>query len=484
MNLGLSPGHGLCIWLTLCSLAVCLAVPPAAQGRDSTSGESGVVEGVLGFELDYDSGNMGLYALSSCLRACAAATPYSNITGFSRSAFKFVYDSTEAYEPLRDLYPIDALSEAAREIGFGECRWDTGKSIDEVKALVKQEIDQGRPLIAPFLKPDAYHGFFIITGYDYVENIFYLQGAFSLDSGYVSMPVPASWDGPTASPGGWASNPIFVLGKGRFAMGRPGVKERKSVRDAIRLYEGGTLEYGTHIGEFAYMAAPGPHTAYYGFPAYDILSQDVSNAPLLVEREGESVVNFGLLWRLDAQLGQLQHDRRHGAAYMKGMATELLTDQRMLLAEIVEDFGNLAEDVAALRKIFWDRVPEDAGTDQIAKYIEEGNSIVFSIPAGEGIVSGLRARGHDTYGTPWGPVVIADSPEKRLRAKLLVKTISSRERNSFNIMQQIVEYIGRLEPDAVKRARQSRPYDKPGGPQDREREESPAVDPDGVEDNE
>ena len=426
-------------------------VVQAAGEPGSASGDMRVLEGVEGFPLDRDSGNMCLHALSSCIKATGGPGGYYTLVGFSRSAFKFVYDSTEAYEPLRDLYPVDVLRQAAVAQGYPDSHWETNKSINVVKSLVKEEIDSGRPVIAPFLKNDAYHGFFIITGYDYEQEIFYLQGALDLDSGYVSVPIPDYWDGPTASPAGWARNPVFVLGEKEDRLAKKGTDERKSVKMGIRLFRGGTLEYGTQPGEYEYMAVPGPHTAQYGLPAFDLLSIDVEMESVLIERDGAEVVNFGFLWRLDAQLGQLDHDRFHGSTYVRGISRFLRFDERMLLSEITENFERTTTDVRNLRKIFLNPVPERcAAPEDVMRYIEGEDSIVYWIPDGESMAPGLEALGLETYDTPWGTVVVHDSPDKRLRAKVLVKSIASREKNSLYVMEDIVENIGRLNPEALR----------------------------------
>jgi hypothetical protein len=47
-------------------------------------------------------------------------------------------------------------------------------------------------------------------------------------------------------------------------------------------------------------------------------------------------------------------------------------------------------------------------------------------------------------------VIVLDSPQKRLKAKLLVKSIASREKNSLYVMEDVVEHIGRLKPESLK----------------------------------
>jgi hypothetical protein len=451
------------ILLILGLLVVLGAAAAPAAGPGQGPGDARVLEGIEGFRPDYDSGNMGLHALSSCLKPLGAESGYYMLVGLSRCAFKFVYDTTEAYEPLRDLYPMDALRQAGEAVGFPDCHWEVNKSINTVKSLIKQEIDGGRAVIAPFLLPDAYHGFYVITGYDYARGLFYVQGAFEPDSGYVTVAIPDFWDGPTASPEGWARNPVFILGEKRQEMSRRGTEERKSVRMGIKLMKGGTLEYGTQPGERKYMRTPGPHEARYGLPAYDLLSHDVEAAPLIYGGDGLTTLNFGLIWRLDAQLGQLEHDRHHGSTYVRGLSRYLRFEQNMLLAEIMGNFENVVQDVRSLRKIFWDPVPDwCVNSDDVLRYIDSNGSIVYRVPDIRGIDTALASRDLSLYDTPWGRVVVLDSPSKRLKAKLLVKSIASREKNSLYVMQDIVEYIGRLDPDALKRETDEDEGGRPG----------------------
>jgi len=123
----------------------------------------------------------------------------------------------------------------------------------------------------------------------------------------------------------------------------------------------------------------------------------------------------------------------------------------MLLSEITENFERTTTDVRNLRKIFLNPVPERcAAPEDVMRYIEGEDSIVYWIPDGESMAPGLEALGLETYDTPWGTVVVHDSPDKRLRAKVLVKSIASREKNSLYVMEDIVENIGRLNPEALR----------------------------------
>jgi hypothetical protein len=431
-----------CIYLILMMLAVSWGIPVEALPGPA-SGNSGLLTGVAGFQPDYDSGNMGLHALLSCLEFCGENPGYYKVVGLSRSAFKFVYDSTEAYEPLRDLDPADALGAAAGALGFTDCGWVTGLPIDEVKLLIKKEIDDGRPLIAPFFLPDYYNGFYIITGYDFDKGILYLQGGHGRGSGYISIPFGAPWDGPTLSPAGWAVNPVFVLGEKHAAAAARGKVEREAMVASLDLLRGGTLEYGTSPGETEYVKEPGPHTARYGLPAYEILSSDVGGAPLLVSERGRQAVNTGLLWRLNSQLGMLYHDRFYGLGFLRGLTPLLEPGHNMVLGEVAGNMEGVLEDVRSLRRIFWDILPDTlASAEGALRHVEESGSIVYVVPDRKDIRDRLRREGYETHPTPWGRVVIADAPEKRLAARVLVKRIASREKNSLHLLSDIVQHIG------------------------------------------
>ena len=141
--------------------------------------------------------------------------------------------------------------------------------------------------------------------------------------------------------------------------------------------------------------------------------------------------------------------------YVRGISRYLRFDERMLLTEITENFERTTADVRDLRRIFLNPVPDwCADADDVMRYIERENSIVYWIPDGESMAPGLEALGLETHNTPWGTVAVLDSPEKRFRAKVLVKSIASREKNSLYVMEDIVEHIGRLKPEDLRPGRE------------------------------
>jgi hypothetical protein len=110
---------------------------------------------------------------------------------------------------------------------------------------------------------------------------------------------------------------------------------------------------------------------------------------------------------------------------------------------IATNLERTAGEAAALRKIFWDAIPYEIRTvDDLVRYVEASGSIALSFAGRDRFLEDLKARGLRAMKTRWGPVVFADSPAKRLQARVLVKSMESRERASLAMMEQVVSYIG------------------------------------------
>jgi hypothetical protein len=459
--------------LVLAGLHPGLTPPAFCLSKSATASLSNQVPGVKPFQRDAASGATALRALVSSLEAGGQAVPYSRLAALSGAAFKFVYDTTDAYEPLQDLFPMDVLKSASSVAKFADAHWEMDQPIDKVKAIVKREIDQGHPVVAPFLKPDAYSGFFVIAGYDYAAGLFYLQGAFP-DTAYVAVPIPASWSGPTASPMGWASNPIFVTG-GRVESQPAGTDlDKNMVAMAIESLKGGSLKYGLTPGEQAYLGAAGgagavggtvptgasggaaeEREAAYGIPAYGLLAQDISGRPLVVATDGVEAVNFAFLWRLDSQLGQLEQDRKYAADALDFLSTRVSDGKSLDVETIADNVDKTVADVRKLRKMFMDQIPYDITTaDGLVQYVRASTSIVYSFAGRDRLLEDLRSLGLKAYRSRLGPVVVDDSEAKRMRARLVAKSIEARERATLRMLEEIVGFIG---PDLGAPAQQEPP---------------------------
>ncbi len=414
------------------------------RGQTEAEGEimeANIITNVRSYPIDHLSGSMALHALHSVLTTQGISGTYAKLVGVSGAVFRVVYDSTEAFEPLRDACPFDLLRTVAVRSGFPDAHWETGLTGDELRQIVKREIDSGRPLVSPLPKVDAYHGFNVITGYDYERDRFKVQGAFERKRAY-SVPIPETWDGPTVSPAGWAKNPVFVLGEAADDSVMTADFYGGMATQGIGLLRGGTLVYGLHEGEARYMAGPGPHEARYGVPAYDILAWDVEQADIVIRHPDRDVLNFGLLWRVDAMVGLLEHDRMHGSEFGAILRGVLSQQQASLHDELVIGFNRIAGDAAELRRLFRHEIPDTlADPRAVVEYADRSNALVFGLPDREGLAPSLREMGRDVYDSPWGWVMVEDSPEKRLEAKMKVISIRNRDVRCLGLMEQVAECI-------------------------------------------
>jgi hypothetical protein len=385
---------------------------------------------------------MAIHAIRSCFEAMGSGYTYANLAGVSGAAFKFVYDTTEAYEPLRDLFPVDVLQTAAEQMGFEEARWLTKRSSEYVMSVIKREIDAGRPLIAPDLRAGEYSGLCVIVGYDLGTGYVLIQGAFR-SAGYDSVPLGDAWEGPTASPAGWADNPVFVLGRSRIGKGEARAGRHKpALAAAIDIMKGGRLEYGKHPGEAAYMREPGPHTAGYGLEGFDLLSRDIADRPLVAERDGEPHLDSGFLWRIDSQVGQLQHDRSEAYTFLRQLRSNVQPEYYLLVEELYMGIQKTSSDAMNLRRIFWEPVPADVATaDQALAYARQSPYMIIDITARQGFAEELKSRGEPVFETPWGWVLVDDTPEKRMGARLLVRALVSRERHSIRLLEELLPAV-------------------------------------------
>jgi hypothetical protein len=218
--------------------------------------------------------------------------------------------------------------------------------------------------------------------------------------------------------------------------------EKRTISLGISLMKGGTLTYGGHPGEHRYIGDGGEHQASYGLPAYDLLSYDVEHEPFAIEDEGEDGFNFGFIWRIDAQLGQLQHDRRQAALFLRYLAAGVPPDKADDVNEIILGFEDTAGDAEEFRRIFWHKIPTTLNdAEGIAAYARHSTSLVFKIWGPHKLRAELEAMGFGTYNTPWGYVLVDDSHEKRMLAKTALWSIVVRERRSLKMLEEIVDHI-------------------------------------------
>lgn len=376
-----------------------------------------------------DAGGMAMLALEAALRALGEDRPAWWLAGASGDAFKFVYDRGNVFEPLRDRAPVDAVSLACAAAGW-RGRWMTGASMGEVRALVQEAVRRGAPVLAPFLGDRWYHGLVLIVGVDDARDAFLLQLARNdpaATADYEVLPIPEGWSGPVPGPAAWADNPIFVIEERTGAPGADTVF-RRALALATEVHAGPPLPYANHPGADEYSGPPlAGREALQGQAALEALREDVAET---------EVAGFGLVWRMDAQLGQLAYDRSNAAAFVDHAAEGLEGGPATAaLREAARGYRETATLAAELHRAYWDkRWSRESDRQAVRAGLMGSTSFVHGVGALEGDDMEWFRHFVPVMETAWGPAAILDGPRRRAVNTALADRILENERRCVELL--------------------------------------------------
>ena len=375
---------------------------------------------VPSFTRDHDAGSMAMLALEAALAVQGENRPAWWLAGISGDAFKFVYDPAAVFEPLRDRNPVDVLTIACRAAGW-DGHWSIGAQASAAEIAVRESVRKGRPVLAPFLGEAWYHGVVLVVGIDEGERRFHLQiartdHAFGRD--YETIAIPRSWDGPVPGDIAWADAPLFILDDRTLTPSQEQVVGEALTR-AISLHAGTSQPYADHPGARRYSAVPlAGRAAGQGEAALLALRDDI------VRNE---IVRWDLIWRVDAQLGQLHYDRCNAARFLRWVADGHRAGTPLL--EAANGYAATAAHAKRLQGAYWDKGwLEIADRRVIQAGIDRSPSLVYAVgglPLHEVV---LLQRVMPVMDTPWGPAAIAGGHRRRQALVDLVDQIIERER--------------------------------------------------------
>ncbi|MBI1907260.1 MAG: hypothetical protein HYS20_13665 [Rhodocyclales bacterium] len=411
------------------------------------------IKDVPSFERNHDAGSMAMLALEATLATQGESRPAWWLAGMSGDAFKFVYDTGAVFEPLRDRVPLDVLTLACQAAGWTG-HWRLAARTGEITALVRASVQRGCPVITPFLGSRWYHGMVLIVGIDDTARQFVLRTARE-DSrscaGYQTVAMPEHWDGPVPGGVAWADTPLFVLA-GRVSPPAPDALLGDALARAAQLHAGAPLPYADHPGAQRYSDAPlAGRAARQGEAALGALRQDLAEAEL---------GDFALIWRIDAQLGQLHYDRANAAHFLRAVARANPARGAHFLRAVVGAhpargplleaalcYEATARIAARVQAALWDKqlrqTPDLTG---VRTGIDAGTSLVHAL--GHLPREDIAALGRDVavLETPWGPAAIVDSPRRRQCILDLVDGIIANERRCVAMLQDAARNVGRGPP--------------------------------------
>jgi len=372
------------------------------------------------FDRNHDAGSMAMLALEAILAAQGERWPAWWLAGMSGDAFKFVYDAGAVFEPLRDPGSVgcpDARLPGRRWAGH----WRLGAQPGEVVDLVRASLQRGCPVITPFLGSRWYHGIVLIVGIDDTARQFLLRIAredSTSAAGYQTVAIPERWDGPVPGAVAWADTPLFIL-DGRMSLPSREALLGDALARAADLHAGAPLSYAGHPGAQRYSdPLLSGRAARQGEAALGVLRQDLA--------EGE-LRDFALIWRIDAQLGQLHYDRTNAVHFLRAVAGEHLAGGQLL--EVALCYEATARIAARIQAALWDKqlgqTPDLTG---VRAGIGASASLVYAVRHLPREDIAALSRYISVLQTPWGPAAIVDSPRRRRGVLELVDGIIVNER--------------------------------------------------------
>lgn len=371
--------------------------------------------------------------LGEALRALGLEVTDDTLAAAGGEAFGFTYVAQPVDEPQRDHWPNDIFADAAAAFGY-DLRWVTDAGWSEVKRLVKEEIDAGRPVLTHSLDLRQHHGFHLIAGYDHARNMFLLcphgQG-----KPLVEAPIPAVWHGAVPGPRFWATNPLGLLRAGSSRREpTPGELLRTALDRATRQWAIESFPFG------AYPWDPSTHfdraldlstlTAPFGWQAFECLLTDILTTPAIHPR---------LIWRLDAQLERFGYNRQDAVRFLRRHAVGEPEGSRRLLESAATLYERDLALAVQLMECFWNHsfyALPPATAAELTRLLTHTPSLVFGgverLPeaATDGLELGRIER------SVWGPVILVDQPARRHHAAALVRQLQANEEEAIRLLRK------------------------------------------------
>lgn len=382
------------------------------------------------FVLNWDAGDMYIYALESCLKFLGEKCESWWLAGLSGDAFKFVYDRDDVREPMRDRVPVDIVGLASSSIGW-EGKWYFNERLDKVISYIKGSLEQGYPVLTSNLGAQWYHGANIITGINEDTNEFLLQigreditGSFD----YERIPIPEEWDGPVPGSIIWATNPIFILEK-KIAAPNEEKTISMSINRAVEIYNKKSLPYKFHPGAQKYSTVSlKDKFVRQSLNAFEELSEEVKNTE----------VNWTTIWSITTQIGQLSYDRLNASKFLNYIANKFTDYSR--LVEISNLYKQTVDNANLLKQSYWDNRLD--GINDFKKILEEirkSKSFVYSISNLKLELKNQLQKDFPIIDTLWGPAIIIDLPNRRNYNSKLTNSIYKNEINCFNLLNRFLK---------------------------------------------
>ena len=417
-------------------LSFCLSIW-AQQGKPGDQRMKNIIPGLNRISVEDTYEGKPILSFQEILRHLGTEESEGFLAGISGEAFVFSYKDAQIDEPQREHWPHDIFARAARELGYS-LEWIVEQPSEEVKRIVREQIDQGYPVLTHSLDESSYHGFQIIVGYDFEKEIFYLQTADRHDhQDYVEAPIPEEWIGAVPGPLFWVHNPLGLIAPDPDA----GEFDRRQIvlramQRAVELWEMESFPF----------AAPGEDKSW--VPWTGGLDLNEERAPIsaaayaAVERDITRMerLEFPLVWRIDAQFCRLIYIRKDAARFLEEVESLFSSASREEIAAAAALFKEVSEGAADFFSCFWNRdlhadPPEERAA--LLQRIDASSALVMWLPES---VTEEEMVGRPDFrfsGSPWGNIVIVDTPERRQHAISLLHQLKVKDEKAFGLLRKI-----------------------------------------------
>ncbi len=378
-----------------------------------------IINNVPSFKHEPAAGNRAFLAAQAALSVVGLGRGLPFLAGGSGDAFKFVYDRGLARAPLRDLRPWDSLALAYAACGL-RAEWVPDATLDHVRGQVEAHAQIGQPILSSGLPGDD-GDFCLLVGYEEDDDRLSSQQAAAVPSAAtpyrtLDLADDPAWNGPVTGPPFWVDFPMLVIRGPLYDPPGEAAQRRAALQRALDVQHGDPVAYGD---------ASEVRSAQQGLAAFEALAADL---------EAGDLGDPDLSWKLDALLAQYAWDRDLAALYLESWAGNAP-------ATLIDLYRSAAHGARTLLTRNWE-VRSAAMTDSetLLAFVAGTGAYRYQLPESPTIRQGLADLGR-VIGTPRGPALLVETPQRRAGAVRLAQRLHDLEASAGPLLEEALQRL-------------------------------------------
>lgn len=425
---------------TLLALTLTVAAAPVP-------GNAGVI--FLSRNLEFDSDAEDVTQPLTCLRVALEVqgldVDLTSLRGFSGEVWvPLMQAEGSVREPIRELMADDPLMRACDALGV-EGEWHTDLSQSEAMDLFRSELRERRAPLVPFLHRPAEHvGWNVVVGAETERNGVLISDV-SSPRRRVTLNLPSVWTGPVPGAVKWATTPIFTVRVTEDScVPSPIHQLRSSMRGWMAQRAPDGIELPTHAGARNFMGDDlGGELAVTGAQAARDMADEIVNL--------ETLDDYPMLWRVRTLLPLHMERNARGADFLLGLEgidadidakcgalAAALRSENTTIRHLMSILWNESLNEGMTARDVLDRISLDppliADVDDVSPTQRELMLIAVErnpLPWEVRMAS-----------TPFGAILIVDSPEQRQRAWDLLQELAGKIETTESLAGELAEMVG------------------------------------------